>query len=88
MSQPIKLWQCPSCRRVLLERGEGYARERHEEMLAAAGKQAEFVREATWPAYLASMRRCRCGSKRRLQAVDGRTRVGQLQLQLDGVVIA
>ena len=59
MSHSIKLWQCPSCSRVLLERSEGYARERHEALVvAAAGTTAEFVREATWPAYLASLRRC------------------------------
>ena len=86
MSQAIKLWKCPACRRVLLERSERYARERHEEMLQAA-PNADFVREATWPAYLASLRRCRCGSRKRLQAVDGLARVGQLRLQLDGVVV-
>jgi hypothetical protein len=88
MSHSIKLWQCPSCRRVLLERSEGYARERHQALVAAAaGSTAEFVREATWPAYLASLRRCCCGSKKRLQAVDGMAPVGQLRLQLDGVVV-
>ncbi len=87
MSQPIQLWRCPSCSRVLLQRSEGYARERHEQLTQQA-PNADFVREATWPAYLASLKRCRCGSKRRLQQVDGSTRVGQLKLQLDGVVVA
>jgi hypothetical protein len=88
MSHSIKLWQCASCGRVLLERSEGYARERHQALVAqAAGNSAEFVREATWPAYLASLRRCRCGSKKRLQPVDGSAHVGQLKLQLDGVVV-
>ena len=88
MSHSIKLWQCPTCRRVLLERSERYARERHDAMVkGAAGPSAEFVREATWPAYLASLRRCRCGSKKRLARVDGSIPAGQLRLQLDGVVV-
>ena len=87
MSHSIKLWRCPSCRRVLLERSEVYARERHEALIAQAGASAELVREAMWPAYLASLRRCRCGSKRRLQAVPGSMPLGQLRLQLDGVVV-
>ena len=88
MTQAIRMWRCPCCDRVLLERGEGYARQRHEALvLQSAGAAREFVREATWPAFLASMKRCRCGSRQRLQAVDGRAQVGQLRLQLDGVVI-
>ena len=88
MTQPIQLWRCPSCRRVLLARGEGYARQRHEALVQeSAGAAREFVREATWPAFLASMKRCRCGSRQRLQPVDGKAQVGQLRLQLDGVVI-
>ena len=86
MSQPIKLWRCTSCRRVLLEKSEHYARERHEELTRSA-RNADFVREATWPAYLASLKRCQCGSRKRLQPVDAATRVGQLRLQLDGVVV-
>ena len=88
MSHSIKLWQCPACRRVLLERTEVYARERHDALVkTAAGPSAEFVREATWPAYLASLRRCRCGSKQRLAPVDGAIPAGQLRLQLDGMVV-
>ena len=88
MSHSIKLWRCPACRRVLLERTERYARERHDALVkGAAGPQADFVREATWPAYLASLRRCSCGSKKRLARVDGAIPAGQLRLQLDGMVV-
>jgi hypothetical protein len=88
MTQQIALYKCPACDRVLLGKSERYARERHEQLMAdAAAETREFVREATWPAFLASMKRCRCGSKRRLMPVDGTARVGQLRLQLDGVVI-
>lgn len=88
MSHSIKLWQCPTCKRVLREGTEGYARERHQALVAqAAGPSAEFVREATWPAYLASLRRCRCGSKKRLVRIHGQVPAGQLRLQLDGVVV-
>ena len=88
MSHSIQLWRCRACGRVLRERSERYARERHEAMVVnAAGQAAEFVREATWPAFLASMLRCPCGSKKRLARVDGSAPLGQLGLQLDGVVV-
>jgi hypothetical protein len=68
----------------LIEKSVDYARQRHEAMTARCGS-AEFVREATWPAYLASMKRCRCGSRRELKPVaDAR---GQLDLQIDAVVL-
>jgi hypothetical protein len=50
------------------------------------GGQVEFVVEAMWPAYLASLRRCRCGSRRRLRRVHEPMR-GQLDLHLDPVVL-
>ena len=60
-----KIWRCPSCNRLLVEKTVDYAKARHAEMLARTrGASLEFVREATWPAYLASLRRCRCGSAR------------------------
>jgi hypothetical protein len=51
------------------------------------GASLEFVREATWPAYLASLRRCRCGSRQRLKAVPETAGRGQLDLQVDAVVL-
>ena len=50
------------------------------------GGQSQFVTEAMWPAYLASLRRCRCGSRRRLKPVRDAVR-GQLDLHLDAVVL-
>jgi hypothetical protein len=83
-----KIWRCPSCNRLLIERGLDYARARHEAMLARTrGGSAEFVREATWPAYLASLKRCRCGSRSRLRPVPSQTVRGQLDLQIDAVVL-
>jgi hypothetical protein len=83
----VKLWRCPSCNKVLRERTVGEAQRRHAELVRAlAGSQAEFVVEATWPAYLASLRRCRCGSRRRLKPLQEAMR-GQLDLHLDGVVL-
>src|SRR5205823_5775291 len=65
-----KIWRCPSCNRLLVEKSVDYAKARHAEMLARTREASlEFVREATWPAYLASLRRCRCGSRQRLKAV-------------------
>ena len=83
----VKLWRCPSCNRVLRERSAGEAQRRHVELVRAhSGGQAEFVAEAMWPAYLASLRRCRCGSRRRLKPVNESPR-GQLDLHLDAVVL-
>jgi len=83
----VKLWRCPSCNRVLRERSVGEAQRRHSELVGQhCGGQAEFVVEAMWPAYLASMRRCRCGSRRRLRQVHEPMR-GQLDLHLDPVVL-
>ena len=48
---------------------------------------AEFVAEAMWPAYLASFRRCRCGSRKRLKPVSAAAMRGQLDLHLDPVVV-
>src|SRR5437764_8240307 len=65
-----KIWRCPSCNRLLVEKSVDYAKARHAEMLARTREASlEFVREATWSAYLASLRRCRCGSRQRLKAV-------------------
>jgi hypothetical protein len=84
-----KIWRCPSCGRLLVAKGVDYARARHEEMLARTrcGTAIEFVREATWPAYLASLKRCRCGSKRELKPVPSTAVRGQLDLQVDAVVL-
>jgi hypothetical protein len=84
----LKLWRCPNCNRVLLERSEEYARKRLRSQVAAgSGDVAEFVRQAMWPAYLASLRRCRCGSRRRLRAVPAAALRGQLDLHLEAVVL-
>ncbi len=88
MGESIKLWRCTSCNRVLQERDVGYARARHEALVhASAGEAAAFVKEATWGAYLASLRRCRCGSRRRFKAVPRTALQGQLDLTLDAVVL-
>jgi hypothetical protein len=89
MGESIKLWRCTSCKRVLRERGLTYARERHRAMVErAAGAAAAFVLDATWGAYLASMRHCRCGSKRGLEQVPSSVLQGQLPLSLDAIVAA
>jgi hypothetical protein len=85
-----KIWRCPSCNRLLVERSVDYARARHEQLVAEArcGSEAvEFVREATWPAFLASLRRCRCGSRSRLRPVPQQAVRGQLELQIEAVVL-
>jgi hypothetical protein len=80
-----RIWRCPSCNRLLVEKSLDYARARHAEMIGRTrGVAVEFVREATWPAYLASLKRCRCGSRRRLKPAAGRR---QLDLQIDAVVL-
>jgi hypothetical protein len=83
-----KIWRCPSCNRLLVERSVDYARARHEQLVGQTrGGSAEFVRQATWPAYLASLKRCRCGSRSRLRAVPSQAVRGQLDLQIDAVVM-
>jgi hypothetical protein len=83
-----KIWRCPSCNRLLVERSIDYARTRHEALVTQARvASAEFVREATWPAYLASLKRCRCGSRSRLRPVPSQAVRGQLELQIDAVVL-
>ena len=83
----VKLWRCPSCNRVLRERSVGEAQRRHAELVRAHCRgQADFVAEAMWPAFLASLRRCRCGSRRRLKPLHEPPR-GQLDLHLDAVVL-
>ncbi len=83
----VKLWRCPSCQRVLRERTAGEVQLRHAEQVGdQCGSQAEFVAEAMWPAYLASLRRCRCGTRKRLKPVNEAGR-GQLDLHLDAVVL-
>ena len=80
-----KVWRCPSCGRLLIERSIDYARQRHQAVLAQTRcGTSEFARETTWPAYLASLRRCRCGSKRALKPA---AMSGQLELQADPVVL-
>jgi hypothetical protein len=87
-AESTKIWRCPSCNRLLVEKSVDYARARHEEMLARTrGLSVEFVREATWPAYLASLKRCRCGSRSQLRAVPTDVVRGQLDLQIDAVVL-
>ena len=88
MGESIKLWRCPACERVLRQRDENYARERlRSQVLAGMSSSVDFVGEAMWPAYLASLRRCRCGSKSRLRQVPGSAMRGQLALHLDAVVM-
>ena len=83
-----KIWRCPSCNRLLIERSLDYARARHEQLVARTPSgAAEFVREATWPAYLASLKRCRCGSRSRLRPVPSQAVRGQLDLHIDAVVL-
>ena len=87
-AESTKIWRCPSCNRLLLEKSVAYAKARHEEMLSRTrGASVEFVREATWPAYLASLKRCRCGSRRQLKAVSPGSVCGQLDLQIDALVM-
>jgi hypothetical protein len=87
-AESTKIWRCPSCNRLLVEKSVAYAKARHEEMLSRTrGASLEFVREATWPAYLASLKRCRCGSRRELKAVPAGVVRGQLDLQIDAVVL-
>ena len=85
-AESAKIWRCPSCNRLLVEKSVDYARERHEALVARCGS-AEFVREATWPAYLASLKRCRCGSRRALKPEPCAPLRGQLDLQIDAVVL-
>ena len=50
-AESAKIWRCPSCNRLLIEKSVDYARQRHESLTARCGSaSAEFVREATWPA--------------------------------------
>ncbi len=84
-AESTKMWRCPSCNRLLVEKGVDYARQRHDQLVARCGSAADFVREATWPAFLASMKRCRCGSRRQLKpAAQPR---GQLDLHIEAVVL-
>jgi hypothetical protein len=86
--ESIRLWACPSCNRVLRERTVDEVQRRHEELVREqCGQSADFVREAMWPAYLASRRRCRCGSRKRLRPVSPAAMRGQLDLHLDSVVM-
>jgi hypothetical protein len=84
MGESLKLWRCTNCNRVLRERDVAYARARHQAMVheASPASAAEFVEEATWGAYLASLRRCRCGSRKRLAPVNKQSLRGQLDLSL------
>jgi hypothetical protein len=82
-----KIWRCPSCNRLLVERSMDYARQRHEAMLAETRHASEFVRDVTWPAYLASLKRCRCGSRSRLRPVPQKSVRGQMELQMEAVVL-
>jgi hypothetical protein len=86
-AESAKVWRCPSCNRLLIEKSVDYARARHAELLARTrGVSVEFVRDATWPAYLASLKRCRCGSRRKLKPLPAGAR-GQLNLETDAVVL-
>jgi len=88
--EAIRLWACPSCNRVLRERSVDEAQRQHEQLVreqCGTASSAEFVAEAMWPAYLASLRRCRCGSRRRLKPVSPAAMRGQLALHLDAVVM-
>ncbi|HWE23121.1 MAG TPA: hypothetical protein VG496_04190 [Myxococcales bacterium] len=83
----VKLWRCPSCNRVLRESSVGEVQRRHSALVRPHCEgQADFVVEAMWPAYLASLRRCPCGSRRRLKREREPMR-GQLDLRLYPVVL-
>ena len=84
-AESSRIWRCPACNRLLIEKSIDYARQRHAQLLS---RTSDFAREATWPAYLASLKRCRCGSKRQLKPVPpGAVRGKQLDLQIDSVVL-
>lgn len=90
MAESMALWRCPSCQRLLEQRSPEHVRRRFRAQVEAGVPRpaaAEFVEEALWPAYLASLRRCRCGSRRRLKPVSGAAMRGQLSLRLDAVVL-
>ena len=84
--ESMRIFRCTSCNRLLVERSVDYVRERHKNLVARSSS-AEFVREATWPAYLAALKRCRCGSKRGLRPMPTKAVRGQLDLQLEPVVL-
>ena len=86
-AESTRIWRCPACKRLLIEKSVEYAQKRHEQLLSRARCGSEFVREATWPAYLASLKRCRCGSKSQLKPVPDSALRGQLDLQIDPVVL-
>jgi hypothetical protein len=88
-AESTKIWRCPACNRLLIEKGVGYARQRHEALVARSrcGSSLEFVREVTWPAYLASLKRCRCGSRCELKPVPAASLRGQLDLQIEPLVL-
>jgi len=83
-AESSRIWRCPACNRLLIEKSIDYARQRHSHLLS---RTSDFARQATWPAYLASMKRCRCGSKRELKRVPSDAVQGQLDLQTDAVVL-
>ena len=83
-AESTKIWRCPACNRLLIEKSIDYVRHRHAQLVS---RTSDFAREATWPAYLASMKRCRCGSKRELKRVPVDSVQGQLDLQTDAVVL-
>jgi hypothetical protein len=83
-AESTRIWRCPACNRLLIEKSIDYARQRHAQLLA---RSSGFALEATWPAYLASLKRCRCGSKRELKRVPADAVQGQLDLQTDAVVL-
>lgn len=88
MAESMALWRCPACQKLLEQRSPEQVRKGFRaQVQAGAPRAAEFVEEALWPAYLASRRRCRCGSRRRLKPVAGATLRGQLPLRLDAVVL-
>ena len=85
-AESSRIWRCPSCNRLLIEKSVDFVRQRHAALVSRCrGGAVEFVREATWPAFLASMKRCRCGSKRELKPVQHVH--GQLDLHIDPVVL-
>ena len=88
MGETVKLWRCPKCNRVLREANLEQAKARHTALVErSATGEVEFVIDATWGAYLASLRRCRCGSKSKFRPLPTMRLRGQLQLGLDPVVI-
>ena len=86
-AESTKIWRCPACNKLLIEKSVDYARKRHGQLVSCGRGATDFAREVTWPAYLASLKRCRCGSRSQLKAVPPGVVRGQLDLGLEPLVL-